>query len=186
MYFTILAATLALIGVVHEERIEFYNPHLSISLVLFVFLALIPISMLFYFMDRHWYHRLLIGSVNQCIEIETKYREFIPEIQLGSKISAASPVEFRGLIWKIIFFFVHDPRFRQGSKLHSDAKIEILYKTVMWASALLIVAYLPVGGIRISGCALLPIASDKICWASAATSSRPVSTSTPAAIEKSK
>jgi hypothetical protein len=96
-------------------------------------------------MDRHWYHRLLQGSVNLCIDIEKKYTDILPEIQLGSKISIASPVEFKGCVWKWVFFFVRDPRFRKGSKLHSDAKIEILYKSVIYGSALIVLIYLPIG-----------------------------------------
>jgi len=163
LYFTILAASFGLIGVVQGKRVEFFNPNISISLSIFVLFALIPISMLFYFMDRHWYHRLLQGSVNQCIVIEKKYADALPEIQLGSQISNASPVEFKGRIWKIVFFFVGDPRFRKGSKLHSDAKIEILYKTVIWASAAIILLYAPIGGLRINGCALFR-GTDNACW----------------------
>ena len=163
LYFTIVAASFGLIGVIQGKRIEFFAPNISVSLSIFVVLALVPISMLFYFMDRHWYHRLLQGSVNQCIIIEKKYADSLPEIQLGSQIGNASPVEFKGWIWKLAFFFVRDPRFRTGSKLHSDAKIEILYKTVIWASILLSVIFILMGGIRINGCAWLHFASDNAC-----------------------
>ena len=37
---------------------------------------------LFYFMDKHWYHRLLIGAVKHGIAIEKKYATQLPELQL--------------------------------------------------------------------------------------------------------
>ena len=103
LYFTILAAALGLLGVVQGKRVHISLINLQISVTLLVVFAVIPVSMLFYFMDRHWYHRLLQGAVMQCIEIEKKYAEQLPEIQLGSQISKASPVEFRGWIWKWLF-----------------------------------------------------------------------------------
>ncbi len=47
----------------------------------------------FYFMDRFWYHRLLIGSVRHGREIEKANAAKFPEIQLASAISAASPIQ---------------------------------------------------------------------------------------------
>src|SRR5579884_3727352 len=133
LYFTILAASFGLLGVVQGKEIEITSK-VHVSIMLFVVLALIPISMLFYFMDRHWYHRLLQGAVAQAIEIETKYKDKLPEIQLGSQISKASPVEFKHRIWKWLFFFIRDSRFRKQSRLHSDQKIEVLYKSAIWVS----------------------------------------------------
>jgi hypothetical protein len=37
---------------------------------------------LFYFIDRYWYHRLLVGSVKHAIEIEKKYKNEMPELSL--------------------------------------------------------------------------------------------------------
>jgi hypothetical protein len=154
LYFTILAASLGLLGVVEGKRVEVNLLNLRISVALLVIAALIPVSMLFYFMDRHWYHRLLLGAVVQGNKIEQMYGDKLPEIQLGSEISKASPVKFTG-IWKLLFFFIKDPRFRSESRLHSDHKIEILYKSVIWGAVLVIVAYGLVGGIEVKGSALL-------------------------------
>src|SRR4051812_1948722 len=90
LYFTILAASFGLLGVVQGKEIDIAGT-IHVSLMLFVVLALIPISMLFYFMDRHWYHRLLQGAVAQAIEIETQYADKLPEIQLGSQIIQGKP-----------------------------------------------------------------------------------------------
>jgi hypothetical protein len=156
LYFTILAASFGLLGVVQGKEIEIVTPRVHVSITLFVVLAIILISMLFYFMDRHWYHRLLQGAVAQAIEIEQKYAEQLPEIQLGSKISKASPVEFKSVIWKWVFFFIRDSRFRKHSRLHSDQKIEVLYKSVVWVCIAIIIVYGALGGIQIDKCSVLP------------------------------
>jgi len=44
----------------------------------------------FYFMDRFWYHVLLKGAVNHATKIETKYKDILPAITLGTAISEAS------------------------------------------------------------------------------------------------
>lgn len=163
LYFTILAASFGLLGVVQGKEIEITVVSVQVSVMLFVVLALIPISMLFYFMDRHWYHRLLQGAVAQAIVIETAYAAALPEIQLGSQISKASPVEFKGAVWKWIFFFIRDSRFRKGSRLHSDQKIEVLYKSVIWAAFVIIIIYGLIGGIQIGKCAVLPFLLNRPC-----------------------
>jgi hypothetical protein len=56
LYFTILAASMGLIGVVQGKKIAFQYIDVTISLSIVIVFAMIPISMLFYFMDRHWYH----------------------------------------------------------------------------------------------------------------------------------
>jgi hypothetical protein len=113
-----------------------------------ILLALAPISWLFYFMDRHWYHRLLQGSVKQAGAIEKEYAAFLPEIQLGAKISAASPVEWPSWIWKYVFFFVREENFRKHSRIHSDAKIEILYKSVIYGAGSVAIAFALVRGVE--------------------------------------
>jgi hypothetical protein len=163
LYFTVLAAALGLIGVVQGKSVLVTSIKLSVQLSMVVCIGIIPISMLFYFIDRHWYHRLLQGSVTQAILIETKYKDVLPEIQLGSQIRDQSPVEFRAWIWKILFFFIHDEKFRVQSRVHSDAKIEILYKSVIWGSALVIFCYAVLGGITLNNCGPLGIIFDRSC-----------------------
>jgi hypothetical protein len=163
LYFTILAASFGLLGVVQGKEIEIVTPRVHVSITLFVVLAIILISMLFYFMDRHWYHRLLQGAVAQAIEIEQRYAEQLPEIQLGSKISKASPVDFKSVIWKWVFFLIRDSRFRKHSRLHSDQKIEVLYKSVVWVCIAIIIVYGALGGIQIDKCSVLPFLLGQPC-----------------------
>jgi hypothetical protein len=63
----------------------------------------------FYFMDRHWYHRLLIGSVKQTIAIERTVRSKVPELALTEAIGNESP-----LFWGPF-------------EIHSSEKIDIFY-----------------------------------------------------------
>lgn len=131
LYFTILAAAIGAIGVVQGKTIEMPYLDLQVSLAMLVLFAVIPLSSLFYFVDRHWYHRLLQAAVVQGGLIEKMYAEALPEIQLGRAITAASPLKFPGWIWRSAFFFIREDNFRKHTRLHSDAKIEILYKPVM-------------------------------------------------------
>ena len=184
LYFTILAASIGLIGAVVGKHIQVPYFSMEVSIAVFVIAAIVPMSMMFYFMDRHWYHRLLQGAVAQCAEIEKAYAAQLPEIQLGAKISQQSPVEFPHRFWKWLFVFVRDPRFRQHSRLHSDQKIEVLYKSVMWGAALLATAYALIGGVQIQKCALLPYELNLSCGIRAmavAPTAEPQSATTPAA-----
>jgi len=64
----------------------------------------------FYFMDRHWYHRLLQASVNKGMEIENGFMPFYPQIGLAGKIKQNSP---------LIFKFI--------PSMHSEVKIRLFY-----------------------------------------------------------
>lgn len=158
LYFTVLAAAMGLVGVVQEKLIEVQAPRITVDMALFVMVAVIPISMLFYFLDKHWYHRLLLGAVNHCIFIETKYKDVLPEIALGAAISKESPVVFNGA-WRGFFWFLKEPRFRDKalSRIHSDAKIEVLYKSVIWTLVPFLVVYAFFGGVKFDGKSLASI-----------------------------
>jgi hypothetical protein len=108
---------------------------------------------LFYFADRYWYHRLLLGAVEQGIQIERDWGERLPEITMGSKIAAKSPVDVsrsRFVRW-LAGFIITDPRLKTTGMLHSDAKIELFYKPmgIIPAVAALFVAV--VGGVSHNG-----------------------------------
>lgn len=68
----------------------------------------------FYFMDRHWYHRLLIGSVNQGLFIENRYRNNFPEIGLTKAIGDRSPAK----VWW------------WPGEMHSDTRALVFYAIV--------------------------------------------------------
>lgn len=165
LYFTVLAAAIGLIGVVQGKQIEIPYFYISIHVPLFVLVSVIPISMLFYFLDAHWYHRLLLGAVKQCAMIEVRYSAVLPEIQLGKSISAESPVKFDG-IWRRVFWFISDGRFRDKSKsrIHSDAKIEVLYKSVIYATAALLIPYALFSAVQFAHQPLIDLVVRLIRW----------------------
>jgi hypothetical protein len=66
----------------------------------------------FYFMDRFWYHRLLVGAVAHSKTIEERCADVFPEICVGMKISMHTPIRVLGHI------------------LHSDRKIDIFYSFI--------------------------------------------------------
>jgi hypothetical protein len=83
-------------------------------------------------MDRYWYHRLLLGAVLQGGMIEKKYASELPELGLGAKISERSPVELNNWFGrKVADLVVSDDRYKKNKKLHSDAKIELFYKSIV-------------------------------------------------------
>jgi hypothetical protein len=63
----------------------------------------------FYFMDRWWYHNLLLGAVFQALKIEKHYGNTFPELALSTMIGKESPQTF----WKF--------------EIHSQEKIDIFY-----------------------------------------------------------
>ena len=58
---------------------------------LIVFTAILPLAA-FYFMDKYWYHRLLEGAVKAGAPIEQHLKELGYTVELGSMVSAASPI----------------------------------------------------------------------------------------------
>jgi hypothetical protein len=81
----------------------------TFSLAVAICLAGVAGLLGFYFMDRHWYHRLLIGSVKQTIAIERTVRSKVPELSLSQAIGDESP-----LFWGPF-------------EIHSSEKIDIFY-----------------------------------------------------------
>jgi len=77
-------------------------------------------------MDRYWYHRLLVGSVNHGINIERKYRDDIPELSLSDAIGKESPYKPRSrLIQFAAWLVVREDTYRNSGVLRSDGKIEL-------------------------------------------------------------
>lgn len=70
----------------------------------------IIIMFAFFYMDRAWYHKLLLGSVRQGLELEKKWGETIPELRLTIAVGQASPHSWFG-----------------KRKIHSKEKFWIFY-----------------------------------------------------------
>lgn len=64
--------------------------------------------------------------------IERKYQKELPELSLGAEISAQSPVQLRSwFAQKLADWVVSDDRYKKHKRLHSDAKIELFYKSIV-------------------------------------------------------
>jgi hypothetical protein len=104
---------------------------------------------LFYFIDRYWYHRLLVGSVKHAIAIEKKYSDRLPELSLSDAIGRESPVKPSWITQLIAPLVVTDVKYKETGMLHSDAKIEIFYKSIALLLIVIQVLLLVLGGISI-------------------------------------
>lgn len=105
---TLLAALFGVVAYAFKEGVAY-------ELTLGVLGAGLVVCYAFYFMDRHWYHRLLVGAVKHGTSIEN---ESPPEMGLTKAISAESPLKW----WC-------------GIELHAEDKILIFY----WMLALPII-----------------------------------------------
>lgn len=109
---TVMAALLGATGFALKEHLGLSIGPISLPIAtLLLFTALLSWGA-FYFMDRHWYHRLLIGAVKHGETIENSIKGTVPEIGLTKSISAASPAK--------LFCF----------EIHSTRKIQVFYGTV--------------------------------------------------------
>lgn len=103
---TLLVAVIGAAAYALKEHLDAHLSNYSFSMALVILPAGILGWIAFYFMDRHWYHRLLLGSVYHTIKIE---KALGPELELGVAIGAESPI----------------PLF--GKKVHSTQKIDLFY-----------------------------------------------------------
>jgi hypothetical protein len=75
----------------------------------YLFLALTVLIGAFWFMDKHWYHRLLMGAVREGAILEKSLTDSGVPITLGTHISVASPI--------MLF----------GRRMHSPFKVDLFY-----------------------------------------------------------
>ncbi len=132
MFVTILLAFFAAMGFLLDKEFTLDAWDLHVRYVTLVPLFGIVGTLLFYFIDRFWYHRLPLASVEHAGTIESQYTNEIPELSLGKSISTKSPYTPGSLVRLLAcLVMVRDSRFWQTGKLHSDAKIELFYKSVI-------------------------------------------------------
>jgi hypothetical protein len=132
LFITIVIAIAAAQGFLIEKHLSFPLGSVTVLYAIFIPLLGIVATYLFYFIDRHWYHRLLLGAVSQASMIEKRYESELPELGLGAKISEHSPVELKNKFGRwIANRVVSDDRYRKNKRLHSEAKLELLYKSII-------------------------------------------------------
>jgi uncharacterized membrane protein len=129
IFASIVVALIAGIGYSVKEKI---GVGLGISFASVLSVAAIFITSLFYFVDRYWYHRLLIGSVIEATRLEEEISKISDvQIRLSKQISESSPISLPKPITHLISYFITEKRFQENGKLHSDGKIELFYKSIM-------------------------------------------------------
>lgn len=133
LFITLILALFAATGFLLDKSLK-----MSFGGFVITYATLMPIlgvfaTWLFYFIDRYWYHRLLVGSVNQGLYIERKYRDVLPELSLTDAIGAASPIKLSSCLPKLLAAItVKDGKYISEKQLHSTGKIELFYKPITY------------------------------------------------------
>lgn len=89
---TVLGVLLGAAGFAIKEKVFVKVLDADINIAVFIILVAIIIWFSFWFMDQHWYHRLLYGSVRHGMKIENALRRELPEIALTDSIGKESPL----------------------------------------------------------------------------------------------
>ena len=151
IFVTLVVAIVAGIGLTFKETRGLDLFSISIPLASILSGIAIVVTFLFYFMDRYWYHKLLVGSVKEAMALE-KFL-VLPDgtnVALTKRIGDESPIDWhlvpkwmRRILWPLIA----EKRFIPEGKVHSDGKISLFYKVVMLLFlALLAGSFLPSSG----------------------------------------
>lgn len=156
VYATLLAGLFALVGILETRTEDVMMSAFGYEIhgVIFILLGIFWMSMLFYFIDRHWYHRLLVGSVMNGLEVEKYLNEKLTGFRLTSIIGDNSALDISKnspgnwmlfILAKALFAEVTE---REGKfLLRSDAKLAIFYKSVAYVSLIALVVIACSGGI---------------------------------------
>jgi FMN phosphatase YigB (HAD superfamily) len=163
LFVTLILALFAAIGFLAEKDLRFAFHDFTIHYVLLVPLGGIIGGLLFYFIDRYWYHRLLGGSVKQGLFIEKKYSFEIPEIGLTDAIGANSPIKLKRRVTKwLAGWVVTDESYEKTGQIHSTAKIELFYKPIVYIFFGVFIAMLFGGAVLINKETLFEMCLRKI------------------------
>lgn len=118
---TLFTAIVAGIGLLEKDKIKFQFWGAVIPASAILSLVGLLVLAAFLYMDKYWYHKLLLGAVYHAGDIEKKYADQLPELALGTRIKAASPHYFIRKKWQI----------------HSDDKYWIFYGLLAFPLVLL-------------------------------------------------
>lgn len=163
LFVTMVFAVAAAQGFLLEKNLSFAVGSVVILYATFLPLLGIVASQLFYFMDRYWYHRLLLGAVLQASMIEKMYEDELPELGLGVKISEKSPVQLKHWFGRAVAaVVVSDEKYKNERQLHSDAKIELFYKSIIYLFLFLLALSVLFVGVFVSGQPLAEFLCAKI------------------------
>jgi hypothetical protein len=108
---TLLAAVVGAMAFAFKEHYIIAFGAATFSVAVPILCAGIIGWLAFYFMDRFWYHRLLVAAVMHAVDIEKQSETAMPELGLSRAIGKGSP-------WKVL-----------GFEIHSSEKIDVFYAT---------------------------------------------------------
>jgi hypothetical protein len=108
---TLLAAVIGAMAFAFKEHYVIAFGAATFSVAVPILCAGIIGWLAFYFMDRFWYHRLLVAAVMHAVEIEKQSETSMPELGLSRAIG-------KGSAWKV-----------WGFEIHSSEKIDVFYAT---------------------------------------------------------
>lgn len=132
IYFTIIAALVAFYGVIiRSQSVTIELGFFEISYSVVIMMTIIFITYLFYFVDRFWYHRLLMGAVYSVSDLEKRF-EKMGYPSLGLHISKQSPVKYSFPLNILKGTVIRDTR--SNDQIHSEGKIELLYKMILFVT----------------------------------------------------
>jgi FMN phosphatase YigB (HAD superfamily) len=158
LFITLILALFAATGFLLEKPLRLTFGYFTFKYSTFVPLLGVIGTWLFYFIDRHWYHRLLVGSVNQALTIERKYQWLMPDLALSKAIGEASPIRLKSWPAKALaWFIVCDQSYRSKGELHSNGKIELFYKPIIYIFVALFVVLVLSGGVKYKEISLFQI-----------------------------
>lgn len=108
---TLLAAVIGAMAFAFKEHYVIAFGAATFSVAVPILCAGIIGWLAFYFMDRFWYHRLLVAAVMHAAEIEKQSETELPALSLSQAIGKGSP-------WTVL-----------GFEIHSSEKIDVFYAT---------------------------------------------------------
>jgi hypothetical protein len=164
IFITLVLALCASIGFLTDKKPAVILGSITIFFVTFVPLLGVVATYLFYFIDRHWYHRLLVGAVKHAINIEKKNATTIPELSLSDTVGRESPVPIQNFMTRVVAaLVVSDERYRKEGIFHSDAKIEFFYKSIVLLFSLVFLTVFFFGGVLLKGMPIIHFIKNWIC-----------------------
>jgi phosphoglycolate phosphatase-like HAD superfamily hydrolase len=95
---TVIAALMGAAGYAEKDHVSLALFAWHVPLSVFIIFTALVVWAAFWFMDRHWYHRLLYGAVKQGQLLEDKLKPVLPEIQLTKTIGKESPLKVFGFV----------------------------------------------------------------------------------------
>lgn len=118
---TLLLAVLGAAGIAVREEAFLSVGSFTLALGAVLLWAGLLVWIAFYFMDAHWYHRLLLGAVGQAMDLENELTAHVPGIGLSNRIKDESAIRWGR---------------KRKREIRSADKIRIFY----WGIAIVLIA----------------------------------------------